>query len=71
MTLARDRRRRAGAEAAVLHQHRDRDARRFGGRKGDEPGVIAAAARRHFASVFFVLRATVNTCAVPVLPAMV
>ena len=69
MHLAGDRRRGAGAEAAVLLQHRDRDARLLGRCEGDEPGVVAQALVDRVFALYFSFCATVNTCAVPVLPA--
>src|SRR5712672_2982169 len=38
---ARDRRRGAGTEAAVLDDHRERDLRILHRREGDEPGMVA------------------------------
>ena len=50
--------------------HGDRDPRRFGRRERDEPGVIAQALVELVFSLYFSFWPTVNTCAVPVLPAI-
>src|SRR5437868_7930639 len=41
----RDRRRGARTEAAVFHDHRERDLRAVDGGEGDEPGMVAQALR--------------------------
>ena len=51
--LARNRRRRT--VAAVLDEHRERNARRLGGREGDEPRMIAVALCGLLLVVFLVL----------------
>src|SRR5665213_4195251 len=53
--LARDGRRRGGAETTVLHQNGDGYLRVIGGRVGDEPGMIAPAFIGDFRAGTFVL----------------
>src|SRR5574340_674628 len=53
--LARDRRGRAAAMPAVLGQHHQRDSGLFGGREGDEPGMVAVPLVDFALVVFFAL----------------
>ena len=58
------------AAAAVLDHHRDGDPRLFDRREGDEQGVIAQLLSSTFSASYSSSCLRPNTCAVPVLPAM-